>query len=116
MLTPSSCKVYSYRSDVLKRSDCSAMTILLLNVGNGLLASSHDIIHNNTSLALHRLLLLPVPMLHLALPHGVPLSLCLPVLSTPRHMMLERGAHSNEAKNVTLEDEAVDMRVGSDRF
>ena len=31
-------------------------------------------------------------------------------------MMLERGAHSNEAKNVTPEDEAVDMRVGSDRF
>ncbi len=31
-------------------------------------------------------------------------------------MMLERGVHSNEAKNVTLEDEVVDMRVGSDRF
>jgi hypothetical protein len=31
-------------------------------------------------------------------------------------MMLERGVQSNEAKNVTLEDEAVDMRVGSDRF
>ena len=35
---------------------------------------------------------------------------------TPRHMMLERGAHSNWAKNVTLEDETVDMRVDSDRF
>jgi hypothetical protein len=35
---------------------------------------------------------------------------------TPRHMMLERGVRSNEAKNVTLEDEAIDMRVGSDRF
>jgi hypothetical protein len=31
-------------------------------------------------------------------------------------MMLERGAQSNEAKNVALEDEAVDMRVDSDRF
>jgi hypothetical protein len=36
--------------------------------------------------------------------------------STPRHMMLERGVQSHEAKNVTLEDEAVDMRVDSDRF
>jgi hypothetical protein len=27
-----------------------------------------------------------------------------------------RDVQSNEAKNVTLEDEAVDMRVGSDRF
>ena len=35
---------------------------------------------------------------------------------TPRHMMLERGVQSNEAKNVTLEHEAVDMRVDSDRF
>jgi len=31
-------------------------------------------------------------------------------------MMLERGVQSNEAKNVTLADEAVDMRVDSDRF
>ena len=36
--------------------------------------------------------------------------------STSRHMMLERGVQSNEAKNVTLEDEAVDMRVDTDRF
>ncbi|WP_255552999.1 hypothetical protein [Ktedonobacter sp. SOSP1-85] len=36
---------------------------------------------------------------------------------TPCHMMPRlRGVQSNEAKNVTLEDEAVDIRVGSDRF
>ena len=34
-----------------------------------------------------------------------------------RHMMRRSGARtSNWAKNVTLEDEAVGMRVGSDRF
>ncbi len=27
-----------------------------------------------------------------------------------------KGVQSNKAKNVTLEDEAVDMRVDSDRF
>jgi hypothetical protein len=27
-----------------------------------------------------------------------------------------RGVQSNEAKNVTLEEEAVDMRGGADRF
>jgi hypothetical protein len=31
-------------------------------------------------------------------------------------MMLEGGAHSNWAKNVTWEDEAVDMRVDPDHF
>ncbi len=30
--------------------------------------------------------------------------------------MLERGVRSNWAKNVTLEDETVDIRVDADRF
>jgi len=33
-----------------------------------------------------------------------------------RPMMLERGVRSNWAKNVTLEDETVDIRVDADRF
>ena len=37
-------------------------------------------------------------------------------MRTPRHIMLERDVQSNEAKNVSLEEEAVDMRGGSDRF
>ncbi len=31
-------------------------------------------------------------------------------------MMLEKGMPLDEAKSITLEDEAADMRVGSDRF
>ena len=35
---------------------------------------------------------------------------------TPRHMMLERGVHPKWTKNISLENETVDMRKDADRF